>query len=174
MAVSAQPKSFADVDLTFLDGAGSPTTLNLYGTLDNLSLSNLKNPLNTVTDHQSRGNLTGSTYGARELITGSFGFQVMELSDASPGAIPDWVLRTGGYSSLVSTKGTGTRIVWKFDMKIKINGAAEYGDSDDHIFYLRNVKPLGLQFSVGDPVTFTLNFDAEDSDGDITCLELAA
>lgn len=167
MAVSTKPKNFTNVEITFLDGAGSPTSLVMVGVMDNLAVAGLKKHPNAVTWHQSRGKPTGKSYSNFEPITLSFGFEVRELSDAAPGAIPDWVLKQNAYASLVSKSGTGTEDVWSWDVQIKIYGATEHGDSDDHEFTVRNVHATGFDYADADPCTFTFAGEGESSDGDI-------
>ena len=172
MSVSLQPKSFADVILVFRDG-GTPTELTIFGSMHDFNTSGLKAVLNAVTAHQSRGHHLGLTHGERTYPTCSFGFIATELSDASAGAIPDWILRNNGYSGLVSTDGSGALRVWTFDIDVTIRGIG-YGDSDNHNFVLHDCHPESLDFSDGDPIAFASTYTVYGlPTGDLACVEVS-
>lgn len=168
MAVSLQPKFANDVQLTFIDNQG--VELDVLGDMDNLALDNLLGTLNQVVWAQSRGKPTGKGYGTWAAVTGSFGFEVRQLSDATTRIIPNWVQHTGACASLESTAGTGTQSVWSWHLKVKIKGLVEHGDDKDHIFYLRNLHPTSFSYADGTPSSFSLGFEAQSIDGDLTCL----
>ncbi len=173
MAVSTKPKSLNSVELALLDyDSPTPTELVMFGVMDDFATTGLKNVLNAIGRHQSRGKLVGKTYGEREFPTASWTFMVTEISDAAEGAIPDFLLRQNGYSGLVSGDGDGTHDVWSFDIRVTIKAATEHGDSDDHEFFLRGVTVDSLNYNEGRPITFAVAVTFDSADGDVTAVGL--
>lgn len=168
MAVSLKPKFGNDVELTFVDNQG--VELVVVGDMDNLALDNLLGTLNQVVWAQSRGKPTGKGHSTWAPVTGSFGFEVRQLTSASTRIIVDWIQHKGACASLESTAGPGTEDVWSWHIKVKIKGLVEHGDDADHEFTLRNLHATSFSYADGTPSSFTLGFEAESVDGDLTCL----
>lgn len=172
MSVSTKPKSLNSVEIALFDYDATPTELIMYGVMDDFNVAGLKNILNAIARHQSRGQLIGKTYGEREFPTASWSFMATELSDATEGALPDFLLRQNGYSGLVSGDGDGTHDVWSFQVRVTIKAATEHGDSDDHEFFLRGCTVDGLNYTEGRPITFAVNLTFDSADGDLNAVGL--
>ena len=172
MAVSTQPKSFTDVTVVLKDG-GTPTTLTLFGDMDNFQVSGFRQKLNAVTPHQSRGVHLGTTHGQRVYLSGSFSFICTELSDAAVGAIPDFILKNNAYSGNVSTQGSGgVNHPYLIDIEVTIDGT-EYDETDDHDFTLHDVEITSLDYADGDPIVFSVSFTSYGvPTGDLACTAL--
>lgn len=157
MAVSTRPKNLNNVSVVLKDGTGTPVSLTLFAETGDFSVSGLKEVLNATTPYESRGKFIGVSHAARQYPSGSMSLIVTELSDASAGAIPDFVFRNGGYASNVSTTGSGTSQVYTIDIQVTIEGT-NLGDTADHTFTLEDCEVTSFDYADGDPCTMTLAF----------------
>ena len=74
------------------------------------------------------------------------------------GSVRDFLNQSGHYSSNVSTGGTGVPYVEHYCIDIRYTAeGTDFGDDSDHVVTLSKCI-CSLDFSEGDPSSFTLNF----------------
>ena len=157
MAVSTIVKNFAAGSLILKDGAGTPASLSVDFDNGDFSLSGLTKDLREVAKYERRGSLQSVAYGARTYPTGSFTAMMTQFTDSSAGTLADFLLKTGAFSSNVSTQGTGSGLPYTVQLVFTVEGT-DFGDSADHTFTLDDCR-VSLDFYEGDPDSFSVSFE---------------
>lgn len=155
MALSTTPKSANSGTIVLRDGTPTtPVSLTLSWANGDFNVSELKRRLNESTPVEVRGKFKGLTTGQRFYPTFSFTAVAVEFTNASAGALADFVMKQGGYASNVGTLGTGQP--YTVDLVYTVDGTA-FGDDDDHTFTLADCE-LTISYQEGSPAnTFTIN-----------------
>ena len=154
MAVGSTIKHLFDGAIKLSDGTGTPVTLILPFTVGDLSISGLQETLRNVVAYEARGVLTGVRHTSIAPPTGSFSLQLAELTDAAVGVALDFVRKTAGYSSNVSTLGASAEC-YTVDVELAVEGS-DHGDTDRTIT-LTDCHVLA-DFAEGEPNTLSCNF----------------
>ncbi len=157
MAYSVVPKTKRDGLITLLDGTGVPVTLDVAYEDGNFTFSDPQQFSELVV--MDRGNFAAIRKQDEQAKTGSFSFHFRQFTDGSEaGSVRDFIKKTGNYSGNTSTGATGTPYIefYCIDIKYKAEGT-DFGDDADHEVTLSKCV-CSLDFSEGDPSSFTLNF----------------
>lgn len=157
MAYSNIPKTKRDGKIELLDGTGTPVTLEIAYEDGNFSFSQPQQYSELVI--MDRGNFAAVRKQDEQAITGSFGFHFRQFTDTvNVGSVRDFMNATGAYSANVSTGLTGVPYIEHYTIDIKYTAeGTDFGDSKDHTVTLSKCI-CTLDFSEGDPSSFTLNF----------------
>jgi hypothetical protein len=153
MAASTVIKHFTDGTVKFEDGTGTPVSLTVPADQGDLSISGLAKGNREAVPYQSRGTLHSLRQGARTFPTGSLSIMLADISDATDGTVPDFVLRQGSYSANTSTT---TGDAYTIDIELTIEGT-DFGDTADHTIKLSDCH-CTLDIAEGSPDTITINF----------------
>lgn len=161
MALSTSVKSHHDGSITLKDGTGTPVTLSVPVTVGDETISELRavstvtTEYNEVVAYEARGKLTGIRSGARVYPSGSFTAQFREFTNATAGAVLDFIRKTGGYSSNVSSAPSAFGSdVYLVDLVINVEGT-DRGDGADHTITMTDCA-LVAEFAAGDPSTLAI------------------
>lgn len=159
MAYSVVPKTKRDGVIQLRDGTGVPVTLDVAFEDGNLTFSQPQQFSELVV--MDRGSFSAVRRQDEQAITGSFSFHFRQFADSSEaGSVRDFINKTGFYSSNISTGGTGTPFVEHYCIDIRYTAeGTDFGDDADHQVTISKCV-CSLDFSEGDPSTFTLNFTA--------------
>jgi len=155
MAVSTVIKHFTDGTITLEDGtSGTPVTLTVPFSQGDFSISGIQESQKAVNVYQSRGTLHTLRKGEKTFITGSFSARLADVSDASAGALLDFIQKTNAYSSNASTLGSGD--VYTIKITLTIEGT-DLGDSADHTIVLDDCA-CTADVSEGEPDSISISF----------------
>ena len=159
MAYSVVPKTKRDGVIQLRDGTGVPVTLDVAFEDGNLTFSQPQQFSELVV--MDRGSFSAVRRQDEQAITGSFSFHFRQFADSSEaGSVRDFINKSGFYSSNSSTGGTGTPFVEHYCIDIRYTAeGTDFGDDADHQVTISKCV-CSLDFSEGDPSTFTLNFTA--------------
>ncbi len=159
MAYSVVPKTKRDGVIQLRDGTGVPVTLDVAFEDGNLTFSQPQQFSELVV--MDRGSFSAVRKQDEQAITGSFSFHFRQFADSSEaGSVRDFINKSGFYSSNISTGGTGTPFVEHYCIDIRYTAeGTDFGDDADHQVTISKCV-CSLDFSEGDPSTFTLNFTA--------------
>ena len=159
MAYSVVPKTKRDGVIQLRDGTGVPVTLDVAFEDGNLTFSQPQQFSELVV--MDRGSFSAVRRQDEQAITGSFSFHFRQFADSSEaGSVRDFINKSGFYSSNISTGGTGTPFVEHYCIDIRYTAeGTDFGDDADHQVTISKCV-CSLDFSEGDPSTFTLNFTA--------------
>jgi len=157
MAFSNIPKTKRDGVITLLDGTGTPVTLDIAFEDGNFSFSTPQTFSELVV--MDRGNFAAVRKQDQQAITGSFAFHFREFTNGSAaGSVKDFINKQGFYSANISTGLAGVPYVEHHCVDIKyVAEGTDFGDGADHTVTLSKCV-CSLDFSEGDPSSFTLNF----------------
>lgn len=155
MAYSVIPKTKRDGLITLLDGGA--VTLDIAYEDGNFSFSQPQQFSELVV--MDRGAFAAVRKQDEQAITGSFGFHFRQFTDATqPGSVRDFINQSGAFSTNASTGTTGTPYIEHYTIDIKYTAeGTDFGDAADHTVTLSKCI-CTLDFSEGDPSSFTLNF----------------
>lgn len=158
MAYSVVPKTKRDGKIELLDGSGVPVTLEVAYEDGNFSFSQPQRFSELVV--MDRGNFAAIRKQDEQAITGSFTFHFRQFTDGSEaGSVRDFINQSGNYSGNVSTGLVGVPYIQHFAVDIKYTAeGTDFGDDADHSVTLSKCV-CTLDFSEGDPSSFTLNFN---------------
>lgn len=157
MAYSTIPKTKRDGKIELLDGT-TPTPVSLEVAYEdgNFTFSQPQQFSELVT--MDRGNFAAIRKQDEQSITGSFSFHFRQFTSSSAGSIRDFINQANAYSGNVSTGSSGTPFVEHYCVDIKYTAeGTDFGDDNDHTVTLEKCV-CSLDFSEGDPSSFTLNF----------------
>jgi len=159
VAYSVVPKTKRDGVIQLRDGTGVPVTLDVAFEDGNLTFSQPQQFSELVV--MDRGSFSAVRRQDEQAITGSFSFHFRQFADSSEaGSVRDFINKSGFYSSNISTGGTGTPFVEHYCIDIRYTAeGTDFGDDADHQVTISKAV-CSLDFSEGDPSTFTLNFTA--------------
>lgn len=159
MAYSVVPKTKRDGVIQLRDGTGVPVTLDVAFEDGNLTFSQPQQFSELVV--MDRGSFSAVRRQDEQAITGSFSFHFRQFADSSEaGSVRDFINKSGFYSSNISTGGTGTPFVEHYCIDIRYTAeGTDFGDDADHQVTISKCV-CSLDFSEGDPSTWTLNFTA--------------
>tara|TARA_R100001510_G_C7555622_1_gene137640 strand:+ start:127 stop:633 length:507 start_codon:yes stop_codon:yes gene_type:complete len=159
VAYSVVPKTKRDGVIQLRDGTGVPVTLDVAFEDGNLTFSQPQQFSELVV--MDRGSFSAVRKQDEQAITGSFSFHFRQFADSSEaGSVRDFINKSGFYSSNISTGGTGTPFVEHYCIDIRYTAeGTDFGDDADHQVTISKCV-CSLDFSEGDPSTFTLNFTA--------------
>lgn len=158
MAYSTVPKTKRDGKIELLDNtAPTPVSLEVAYEDGNFTFSDPQQFSELVV--MDRGNFSAIRKQDEQAKTGSFSFHFRQFTDASEaGSIRDFITQSGNYSANVSTGTSGTPYVEHYTVDIKYTAeGTDFGDDADHTVTLAKCV-CSLDFSEGDPSSFTLNF----------------
>tara|TARA_B100000513_G_scaffold190824_1_gene115595 strand:+ start:169 stop:669 length:501 start_codon:yes stop_codon:yes gene_type:complete len=156
MAYSTVPKTKRDGKIELLDGTGSPVVLEVAYEDGNFSFSQPQQFSELVI--MDRGNFSTIRRQDEQTITGSFSFHFREFTSADVGSVRDFINKSGAYAANISTGDAGVPFVEHFCIDIRYTAeGTDFGDTGDHIVALGKCV-CSLDFSEGDPSSFTLNF----------------
>jgi hypothetical protein len=157
MAYSTVPKTKRDGYITLKDGTGTPVTLEVAYEDGNFSFSQQAQDYSQLVI-MDRGDFAAIRKQDQQTITGSFAFHFRQFTDAGTGDVRDFITKSGGYSSNISTGSTGTPYIEFYCIDIVYTAeGTDVGDAKDHTATLSKCV-CNLDFSEGDPSAFTLNF----------------
>jgi len=159
VAYSVVPKTKRDGVIQLRDGTGVPVTLDVAFEDGNLTFSQPQQFSELVV--MDRGSFSAVRRQDEQAITGSFSFHFRQFADSSEaGSVRDFINKSGFYSSNISTGGTGTPFVEHYCIDIRYTAeGTDFGDDADHQVTISKCV-CSLDFSEGDPSTWTLNFTA--------------
>lgn len=157
MAYSVVPKTKRDGLITLIDGTGVPVTLEVAYEDGNFTFSDPQQFSELVV--MDRGNFAAIRKQDEQAKTGSFSFHFRQFTDGSEaGSVRDFINQTGNYSGNTSTGGAGVPYIEHYCIDIKYTAdGTTFGDDGDHTVTLAKCV-CSLDFSEGDPSSFTLNF----------------
>ena len=157
MAYSAIPKTKRDGLITLLDGTGgSPITLDVAYEDGNFTFSDPQQFSELVI--MDRGNFAAIRKQDEQAKTGSFSFHFRQFTDGvNPGSVRDFINKTGAYAANISTGLSGVPYIEHYTIDIKYTADSPDAGEADHIVTLAKCI-CSLDFSEGDPSSFTLNF----------------
>jgi len=155
MAYSVVPKTKRDGLITLLDGGAA--SLDVAYEDGNFTFSDPQQFSELVV--MDRGNFAAIRKQDEQAKTGSFSFHFRQFTDATQvGGVRDFINKSGVYSTNVSTGATGTPYIEHYCVDIKYTAeGTDFGDAADHTVTLAKCV-CSLDFSEGDPSSFTLNF----------------
>lgn len=154
MAYSVIPKTKRDGTITLLDGG--VVTLDVAYEDGNFSFSQPQQFSELVV--MDRGAFAAVRKQDEQAITGSFGFHFRQFTDATQvGSVRDFLNQSGPYSGNSSTGTTGTPYIEHYTIDIKYTADSPDTSETDHTVTLSKCI-CSLDFSEGDPSSFTLNF----------------
>jgi len=154
MAVSTVIKHFTDGTIELADGTGTPVTLTVPFSQGDFSISGIQEGQKAVNVYQSRGVLHTLRKGEKTFITGSFSAMLADVSDASAGALLDFIRKTNAYSANASTLGSGD--VYAIKITLQIEGT-DLGDSADHTIVLDDCA-CSADVSEGEPDSISISW----------------
>ena len=158
MAYSSVPKTKRDGKIELRD-ASSPTPVVLEVAYEdgNFSFSQPQQFSELVI--MDRGSFSTIRRQDEQAITGSFAFHFRQFTDTvDAGSVRDFINKSGSYNANVSTGTTGVPFVEHFCIDIIYTAeGTDFGDDNDHSVTLSKCV-CSLDFSEGDPSSFTLNF----------------
>lgn len=157
MAYSTVPKTKRDGKIELLDATGTPVVLEIAYEDGNFSFSQPQQFSELVV--MDRGNFSTIRRQDEQAITGSFSFHFRQFTDTvNLGSVRDFINQTGAYNGNISTGTSGVPYVEHYTIDIKyIAEGTDFGDDQDHTVTLAKCV-CALDFSEGDPSSFTLNF----------------
>ena len=156
MAYSTVPKTKRDGKIELVDGTGSPVILEVAYEDGNFSFSQPQQFSELVI--MDRGSFSTVRRQDEQPITGSFAFHFREFTSADVGSVRDFINKSGAYAANISTGDAGVPYVEHFCIDIRYTAeGTDFGDTADHIVGLGKCV-CSLDFSEGDPSSFTLNF----------------
>ena len=156
MAYSTIPKTKRDGVITLLDGTGSPVTLEVAYEDGNFTFSDPQQFSELVV--MDRGNFAAIRKQDEQAKSGSFSFHFRQFTDGvNAGSVRDFINASGAYSANVSTGLTGTPYVEHYTIDIKYLADSPDTSEPDHTVTLSKCI-CSLDFSEGDPSSFTFNF----------------
>lgn len=157
MAYSVVPKTKRDGKIELVDNATPANVLEIAYEDGNFSFSEPNEFSELVV--MDRGNFAAIRKQDQQAITGSFSFHFRQFTDGSEaGSVRDFLNQTGHYASNVSTGGAGVPYVEHYCIDIRYTAeGTDFGDDADHVVTLSKCV-CSLDFSEGDPSSFTLNF----------------
>ena len=158
MAYSVIPKTKRDGKIDLLDGT-SPTPISLEVAFEdgNFSFSQPQQFSELVV--MDRGSFSAIRRQDEQAISGSFSFNFRQFTDGSEvGSVRDFINQSVNYSGNVSTGSAGSPFVEHYCVDIRYTAeGTDFGDDADHTVTLSKCV-CSLDFSEGDPSSFTLNF----------------
>lgn len=155
MAYSIIPKTKRDGLITLLDGTGTPVTLDVAYEDGNFTFSDPQQYSELVV--MDRGNFAAIRKQDEQAKTGSFTFHFRAFTSADAGGVRDFINATGAYSANLSTGLSGVPYVEHYTIDIKYTADSPDVAEADHVVTLKKCV-CSLDFSEGDPSSFTLNF----------------
>lgn len=160
MALSDAIKNLCDGKLTLRDGTPTtPLTCELRFENGDFSMSGFMSIFREVQAYLSRGcTLAGLRHTSLVFPSGSFGFQLSELTENTVGNALDMIRGTGAYSTRVPTNGLGD--VETLDLIWDIEGT-DLGDDGDHQAVIPMVL-ITFDIAEGDPSQVTCNWTCYD------------
>jgi hypothetical protein len=157
MAESVVAKNMRDGTITLKVGANSYVIKYEEGSLQ------LNVPGPSVANYLDRGRLADTVGGVPSIrynedqpMTGSFSAYLRDISDASYVTAPEFILRSGQYSSLWGSSLGASAEVKTVDLQWDIVGAA-HGDASDHQVLIAYCVLNGA-VAEGSPNKVTINF----------------
>jgi hypothetical protein len=158
MAFSTIPKMRKDGTLTLLDNAGA-NTLEIQYEDGNFTFTPTKRQQLVLRD---RGVITTVRQSdADPAATGSFSVHFRQFTDSGVGGVIDFVNKTGGYASNVSTGSSGTPYIEEYciDIKYEVDGSAV---GDDNSTYTATISKCicNISFTEGDASQVNIEFTA--------------
>ena len=156
MAYSVIPKTKRDGTITLLDGTGTPVTLDVAYEDGNFTFSDPQQFSELVV--MDRGNFAAVRKQDEQAKTGSFSFHFRQFTDGvNAGSVRDFINASGAYSGNVSTGLSGVPFIEHYTIDIKYTADSPDTGEADHVVTLAKCI-CSLDFSEGDPSSFTLNF----------------
>jgi len=156
MAYSTIPKTKRDGVITLLDGTATPIELEVAYEDGNFTFSDPQQFSELVV--MDRGNFAAIRKQDEQAKSGSFSFHFRQFTDAAEaGSVRDFINQAGNYSGNVSTGLTGTPYIEHYTIDIKYLADSPDAAESDHTVTLSKCI-CTLDFSEGDPSSFTLNF----------------
>jgi hypothetical protein len=157
MAYSTIPKTKRDGVITLIDGtAVTPVELEVAYEDGNFTFSDPQQFSELVV--MDRGNFAAVRKQDEQAKTGSFSFHFRQFTDAAEaGSVRDFINQAGNYSGNVSTGTAGTPYIEHYTIDIKYVADSPDAAEADHTVTLEKCI-CSLDFSEGDPSSFTLNF----------------
>ena len=134
MAASLIIKHFTDGVITLTDGTGTPVVLTV--------------PF-------SQGDFSLSALAAKNFPTGSLSFMVADYSDGTNQTALDFLLKTGSYSTNVTTL-TNSLEVYTVDITLTVEGT-DHGDPTDHVITVTDCD-CTVEIAEGEPNTASVSF----------------
>lgn len=111
--------TFRKQKITFLDGAGSPMSLDTTGyDVGDFSMGNLQQSGKDTFDVYARGVFVGTEFGNDSVLQGSMTVNAKAeyLNNSGAGRVPDFVLKLGAASGGTTTN-PGDTDVWLIDIQ---------------------------------------------------------
>lgn len=159
MAESVIAKNMRDGTLTLLVGANSYVIKYEEGTLQlNVPGPSIANYLDRGRFADSVGGVPSVRYNEDQPMTGSFSAYLRDISDASYVTAPEFILRTGQYSSLWGSSLGASAEVKTVDIQWDIAGTI-HNDASDHRVTLAYCCLNGA-LGEGSPSKTTINFSS--------------
>jgi len=158
MAYSTVPKTKRDGKIELIDGTTpTATVLEVAYEDGNFTFSDPQQFSELVV--MDRGNFSAIRKQDEQAKTGSFSFHFRQFTDGSEaGSIRDFITKSGNYTGNTSTGTVGTPFVEHYTIDILYTAeGTDFGDDADHTVKLSKCV-CSLDFSEGDPSSFTLNF----------------
>jgi hypothetical protein len=158
MAYSTVPKTKRDGKIELIDGTTpTATVLEVAYEDGNFTFSDPQQFSELVV--MDRGNFSAIRKQDEQAKTGSFSFHFRQFTDGSEaGSIRDFINKSGNYTGNLSTGTSGTPFVEHYTIDILYTAeGTDFGDDADHTVKLSKCV-CSLDFSEGDPSSFTLNF----------------
>ena len=157
MAYSTIPKTKRDGVITLIDGtAVTPVELEVAYEDGNFTFSDPQQFSELVV--MDRGNFAAVRKQDEQAKTGSFSFHFRQFTDAAEaGSVRDFINQAGNYSGNVSTGTAGVPYIEHYTIDIKYVADSPDAAEADHTVVLEKCI-CSLDFSEGDPSSFTLNF----------------
>jgi hypothetical protein len=156
MPVSAVLKNHTDGSVSFVDGTGSPITAALKYSNGDFSVSGMRVGTQTTSRYQGRGLFRGSRLSEFEALAFTITCQMADFTAATGSVNPLDVMRKAGpFASAVSKYGANAQIM-AYNLVFTVEGT-NFGDSADHTLTLTNCEIETIDFSEGDPNSFTIN-----------------
>lgn len=156
MAYSNIPKTKRDGKIELLDGTAQVVSLEVSYEDGNFTFSQPQQFSELVV--MDRGNFATVRKQDEQAVTGSFSFHFRQFTSSSAGSIRDFINQSGAYSGNTSTGESGVPYVEHYCIDIKYTAeGTDLGDDNDHTVTLSKCV-CTLDFSEGDPSSFTLNF----------------
>lgn len=161
MALSTVTKNLNDGSITLADGTGTPVTLSVPVTVGDLAVSALRaasgitGENNAVVAYETRGKLDTVRHTAREYPSGSFSVHFREFTNATSGAVLDFIRKANGYSANVSTLASSAD-VYTIQITLTVKGT-DHDDGADHTIVLDDCACVA-DFAEGDPSTLTIGY----------------
>ena len=156
MPASTYIKNFTDGNLVLKDGTGTPISKAITLQNGDVSVSGLKQGTQTIVRYQGRGAHRTSRFGEFEPVTITITAQMASFTGGSSTADPlDALRKAGAFSGAVSTHGANAQVM-AYTLEFTVEGS-NFGDAADHVLTALKVELEQVDFSEGDPNSFTLN-----------------